>query len=77
MAPTEDEELKLRLFTGNLSQLAPADRFMKVLVGIPFAFKRMESLLFMTIFQEEISSVKQSFATLEVRAVHDSPLYVC
>ncbi|XP_031130313.1 formin-like protein 11 isoform X2 [Ipomoea triloba] len=66
MAPTEDEELKLRLFTGNLSQLAPADRFMKVLVGIPFAFKRMESLLFMTIFQEEISSVKQSFATLEV-----------
>ncbi|XP_071907013.1 formin-like protein 3 isoform X1 [Coffea arabica] len=66
MAPTTDEELKLRLFSGDVSQLGPAERFLKVLVEIPFAFKRMESLLFMSSFQEESSSITESFATLEV-----------
>ncbi|XP_034702496.1 formin-like protein 3 [Vitis riparia] len=66
MAPTPDEELKLRLFSGNTSQLGPAERFLKVLVEIPFAFKRMEALLFMSSLQEEVSSIKESFAALEV-----------
>ncbi|KAK4750632.1 hypothetical protein SAY87_004114 [Trapa incisa] len=66
MAPTTDEELKLRLFHGNLSQLGPADRFLKTLVDIPFAFKRMEALLFMGILQEEVASTKESFQILEI-----------
>ncbi|KAI3441600.1 Formin-like protein [Psidium guajava] len=66
MAPTTDEELKLRLYSGELSQLGPADRFLKALVDIPFAFKRMEALLFMSTLQEEVSIAKESFATLEV-----------
>lgn len=66
MAPTTEEELKLRLFTGELSQLGPAERFLKVLVDIPFAFKRLESLMFMFILPEESSSIKEYFATLEV-----------
>ncbi|PIM97988.1 hypothetical protein CDL12_29537 [Handroanthus impetiginosus] len=66
MAPTTDEELKLRLYSGDLSQLGPAERFLKVIVDIPFAFKRLESLLFVSTFQEEFSSIKESFATLEV-----------
>ncbi|XAR55417.1 hypothetical protein NMG60_11035484 [Bertholletia excelsa] len=66
MAPTQDEELKLRLFNGALSQLGPADRFLKVMVDIPFAFKRLESLLFMNSLQEEVSVIKDSFQTLEV-----------
>ncbi|XP_061369512.1 formin-like protein 3 [Gastrolobium bilobum] len=66
MAPTAEEELKLRLFTGELSQLGAAERFLKVLVDIPFAFKRLESLMFMFTLQEETSSIKDSFATLEV-----------
>lgn len=66
MAPTPDEELKLRLFTGDISQLGPAERFLKVLVEVPFAFKRMEALLFMSSLQEEIFGIKESFATLEV-----------
>ncbi|KAL2472902.1 formin-like protein 5 [Forsythia ovata] len=65
MAPTSDEELKLRLYSGELSQLGPADRFLKVLVDIPFAFKRLESLLFMCTLQEEMATVKESFAILE------------
>lgn len=67
MAPTTDEELKLRLFPGDISQLGPAERFLKTLVNIPFAFKRIETLLFMSSHQEEISGVKEAFVTLEVR----------
>jgi len=37
MAPTMDEELKLRLFAGDISQLGPAERFLKSMVAIPFA----------------------------------------
>lgn len=65
MAPTSDEELKLRLYSGELSQLGPAERFLKVLVNIPFAFKRLESLFFMCTLQEEMSTLKESFTVLE------------
>jgi hypothetical protein len=66
MAPTSDEELKLRLFSGDLSQLGPADRFLKAMVDIPFAFKRMDVLLFMCTFKEELTTTMESFAVLEV-----------
>lgn len=67
MAPTSEEELKLRLYTGDVALLGPAERFLKVMVNIPFAFKRIEALLFMCTFTEEVSNTKESFATLEVR----------
>ncbi|KAJ4975913.1 hypothetical protein NE237_001019 [Protea cynaroides] len=66
MAPTVDEELKLRLFNGDLSQLGPAERFLKMLIETPFAFKRMDALVFMISLQEEVSTMKDSLATLEV-----------
>ncbi|GJV16767.1 leucine-rich repeat-containing protein [Tanacetum coccineum] len=66
MALTADEELKLRMYTGDLSHLGTAERFLKVLIEIPFAFKRLESLLFMCTFQEEESMIKESFTILEV-----------
>ncbi|KAL2476221.1 Formin-like protein 5 [Abeliophyllum distichum] len=65
MAPTTEEELKLRIYSGKLSQLGPADRFLKLLVDIPFAFKRLESLLFICTLQEETSVVKESLTVLE------------
>jgi len=67
MAPTPDEELKLRVFDGDLTQLGPVERFLKILVDIPFVFKRMESLMFMMTFKEEASTIKESLVTLEVR----------
>jgi len=70
MAPTSDEELKLRLFGGDLSQLGPADSFLKALVDIPFAFKRMEALLFMGSFKEELGTTMESFSILEVYIMH-------
>lgn len=66
MSPTSEEELKLRLFSGNLSQLGPADRFLKALVDIPFAFKRLESLLFMGTLKEELTFTRDAFAVLQV-----------
>ncbi|XP_051135504.1 formin-like protein 3 [Andrographis paniculata] len=66
MAPTTDEELKLKLYNGELSQLGPAERFLKALVDIPFAYKRLEVVLFFTTFDEEFPSLKESLSTLEV-----------
>ncbi|XVE49777.1 hypothetical protein DITRI_Ditri01bG0109000 [Diplodiscus trichospermus] len=66
MSLTAEEELKLRLFTGDVAQLGPAERFLKILVEIPFAFKRIESLLFMSTLHEEVTGIKESFATFEV-----------
>ncbi|XWS27905.1 hypothetical protein CRYUN_Cryun25bG0020400 [Craigia yunnanensis] len=66
MAPSADEEIKLRLFSGEISQLGPAERFLKVLVDVPFAFKRMEALLFMCSLHEEVTVTRESFETLEV-----------
>ncbi|CAA6668764.1 unnamed protein product [Spirodela intermedia] len=65
MAPTTDEELKLRLYAGEISCLGPAERFLKALVDIPFAFKRLDAMLFMGSLQEEISSIKNDFQTIE------------
>ncbi|KAM7267585.1 hypothetical protein ACFE04_009751 [Oxalis oulophora] len=66
MAPTQEEELKLRLFSGPITQLGPAERFLKKLVDIPFAYQRLDSLLFMCSLQEEVASTKESFDTLEL-----------
>nr|GEY86525.1 formin-like protein 3 [Tanacetum cinerariifolium] len=66
MAPTQDEELKLRLYNGDINQLGPSERFLKNLVEIPHAFKRLEALLFMSSVHEDYNMAKESFATLEV-----------
>ncbi|KVH96621.1 hypothetical protein Ccrd_001289 [Cynara cardunculus var. scolymus] len=65
MAPTQEEELKLGSYSGDVALLGPSERFLKVLVDIPFPFKRLESLLFMSSLQEESSSLKESFSILE------------
>jgi len=67
MAPTSEEELKLRVFTGNTALLTPADRFLKAVVDIPCAYKRMEALIYMGTLQEDLTSTRDSFAILEVR----------
>ncbi|GER31593.1 formin-like protein [Striga asiatica] len=66
MAPTADEELKLRLYGEDIARLGPSERFLKVMLDIPFAFKRLEALLFVSTFHEDFSSTKESLATLEV-----------
>ncbi|EMS60086.1 Formin-like protein 11 [Triticum urartu] len=64
--PNTDEELRLRLYTGELSQLGPAEQFLKAIFDIPYIYERLDALLFMAGLPEEASNVKQSFATLEM-----------
>lgn len=66
-APTIEEEAALRKHTGELSLLGPAEQFLKALIDIPFAFKKLEFLHFMCTLQEDISMLKKAFVTLEVR----------
>ncbi|KAG6500466.1 hypothetical protein ZIOFF_040311 [Zingiber officinale] len=65
MQPTTDEELKLRLYAGDLSLLAPAEQFLKDLIDIPYAYKRMDALLFMSSLHEDVTIIKAAFATME------------
>uniref|UniRef100_A0ACD5V7B8 Uncharacterized protein n=1 Tax=Avena sativa TaxID=4498 RepID=A0ACD5V7B8_AVESA len=65
MKPTDEEEQKLRLYDGDYSQLGLAEQVMKALTDIPFAYKRISALLFMTSLQEDASSLRDSFLQLE------------
>ncbi|RYR43296.1 hypothetical protein Ahy_A08g039726 [Arachis hypogaea] len=66
MAPSQEEEQKLRLFTGDLHMLGPADRFLKAIVDIPLAFKRIETLHYMCTLSDELITTRNSFGVLEV-----------
>lgn len=66
MPPTQEEEVKLRLYNGDLGLLGPADHLLKTLIEIPFVYKRLEALLFMSSLHEESSPLKDAFGTLEV-----------
>ncbi|XP_058778055.1 formin-like protein 6 [Vicia villosa] len=65
MAPTKEEEIKLKNFNGDLSKLGSAERFLKAVLDIPFAFKRVEAMLYRANFDSEINYLKKSFQTLE------------
>uniref|UniRef100_A0A0E0KA82 Formin-like protein n=1 Tax=Oryza punctata TaxID=4537 RepID=A0A0E0KA82_ORYPU len=65
MAPTKEEELKLRDYSGDLSKLGSAERFLKAVLDIPFAFKRVDAMLYRANFETEINYLRNSFETLE------------
>nr|XP_043614201.1 formin-like protein 3 isoform X1 [Erigeron canadensis]XP_043614202.1 formin-like protein 3 isoform X1 [Erigeron canadensis] len=66
MPPTQEEELKLRLYNGDPALLGPAERFLKPVIEIPSVLKRLEALLFMSSLHEDSSPLKDAFVTLEV-----------
>lgn len=66
MAPTKEEELKLRDYNGDASKLGSAERFLKAVLDIPFAFKRVDAMLYRANFETEINYLMKSFETLEV-----------
>lgn len=74
MAPTKEEEIKLKNFNGDLSKLGSAERFLKAVLDIPFAFKRVEAMLYRANFDSEINYLKKSFQTLEVWLTFNSLL---
>jgi hypothetical protein len=66
MAPTKEEELKLRDYNGDLSKLGSAERFLKAVLDIPFAFTRVDAMLYRANFETDINYLRKSFDTLEV-----------
>ena len=72
MAPTKEEELKLKDYTGDISKLDPAEHFLKDVLDVPFAFKRVDALLYRANFDTEMDYLKNSFGTLEVNSNYDS-----
>ncbi|KAK4764537.1 hypothetical protein SAY86_025627 [Trapa natans] len=66
MAPTKEEERKLREFKDNSPfKLGPAEKFLKALLDIPFAFKRADAMLYVINFETECDYLKRCFETLE------------
>ncbi|KAL3637700.1 hypothetical protein CASFOL_018148 [Castilleja foliolosa] len=65
MAPSKEEEIKLKKYDDESSKLGPAERFLRAILDIPFAFKRVEAMLYRANFNTEVEYLRKSFQTLE------------
>ncbi|MBA0783285.1 hypothetical protein Gotri_001021, partial [Gossypium trilobum] len=65
MVPTKEEEAKLYSYNGDINELGYAEKFIKALLSIPFAFLRAEAMLFRETFEDEVIHLKNSFSMLE------------
>ncbi|CAN0914175.1 Formin-like protein 11 [Linum grandiflorum] len=65
MAPTNEEQLKLCEYKGNINELGSAEIFVKTLLTVPFAFDRVEAMLFRETFEDEVVHLRNSFSMLE------------
>lgn len=83
MAPTKEEERKLKDYRDDSPvKLGPAEKFLKAVLDVPFAFKRVDAMLYVANFETEVDYLKKSFSTLEVTftvliCVSDRYLLVC
>lgn len=67
MAPTKEEERKLKEYKDDSPiKLGPAEKFLKAVLDVPFAFKRVDAMLYISNFDSEVEYLKKSFETLEV-----------
>jgi hypothetical protein len=74
MAPSREEEIKLKECREDaVSKLGPAESFLKAVLAIPFAFKRVEAMLYITNFDLEVDYLKTSYKILEVIIAFTSP----
>ncbi|KAI3511438.1 hypothetical protein L1887_18591 [Cichorium endivia] len=62
MAPTMEEEARLK----EMDDLDPAEKFLKAVIQIPFAFKRMDAMLYILNFDSEVEYLTASFKTIEM-----------
>lgn len=69
MVPTKEEEAKLNSYKGDINELGSAEKFVKSLLGIPFALQRIEAMLYRETFDDEILHLTSSFSMLEVLIV--------
>ncbi|XP_059300743.1 formin-like protein 1 [Lycium ferocissimum] len=66
MAPSKEEERKLKEYKDDSPfKLGPAEKFLKAVLDIPFAFKRVDAMLYISNFNYEVDYLRKSFETLE------------
>lgn len=67
MAPTKEEERKLKDYKDDSPfKLGHAEKFLKAVLDVPYAFKRVDAMLYVANFDLEVDYLKNSFGTLEV-----------
>ena len=82
MAPTKEEEDKLKELKedddeSSPSKTGPAERFLRQLLNIPLAFKRINAMLYIVNFESETEYLKRSFHTLQVTPLLALSLVLC
>lgn len=65
MVPTKEEEDKLSNYKGEVNDLGSAEKFVRAMLSIPFAFQRVEAMLYRETFEDEIVHLRNSFSMLE------------
>jgi len=77
MAPSKEEERKLKEHKEDSpTKLGPAEKFLKAVLDVPFAFKRVEAMLYIVNFESELEYLRKSFQTLEVSSLSACILYL-
>lgn len=67
MAPSKEEERQLKEHKDDSpTKLGLAETFLKAVLDVPFAFKRIEVMLYIGNFESEVEYLKTSFQTLVV-----------
>ncbi|KAL5566010.1 hypothetical protein UlMin_029174 [Ulmus minor] len=65
MVPTKEEEAKLSGYEGDVNELGSAENFVKAMLKVPFAFLRVEAMLYRETFEDEVVHLRNSFSMLE------------
>ncbi|PSS24592.1 Formin-like protein [Actinidia chinensis var. chinensis] len=65
MVLTKEEEAKFSSYKGEVNELGSAERFVKAILKVPFAFLRIEALLYRETFEDEVVHLRKSFSMLE------------
>ncbi|CAN0881562.1 Formin-like protein 1 [Linum grandiflorum] len=67
MAPSKEDERKLKEYKDDTPvKLGHAEKFLKAVLNVPFAFKRVDAMLYMANFESEIEYLRKLFKTLEL-----------
>ncbi|KAJ7292397.1 hypothetical protein O6H91_02G053200 [Diphasiastrum complanatum] len=69
MAPTQDEERKLKDYTGDVAELDPAERFLITLLEVPLAFQRCRDMLYRASFADEFLQVEEPLKILKAACI--------
>lgn len=69
MVPTKEEEDKLSSYKGDINELGSAEKFVMAMLKVPFAFLRIEAMLYRETFDDEVHLLKKSFSMLEVTSI--------